>query len=82
MENFNFVIRFTIDLLENNDMDGAQKMVDGCTSKFNIVDLQLTPLTIKLFKEIDFTAAAQDIINALLYIRMVYNSQKQGVNFI
>ena len=75
MENFNFVIRFTIELLESHDMDGAQKMVDGCTSKFNIVDLELTPLTIKLFKQIDFTStAARDIINELLYIKMVRNS--------
>ena len=82
MENFKFVINFTIELLENNDMAGAQKMVEGCTSTFNIVDLGLTPLTIKLFKQIDFTSTAGDIINELLYIRMVHNSQKQGVNFI
>lgn len=64
MDNFLFVIAFVkLSLTEHNDMDCAIKMMEGCLSDFNIVDLELPASVQALISDLKFNTAEQVILD-------------------
>ena len=72
MDNFLFVIAFVnLSLVEHNDMDCAVKMMSGCLSDFNIVDLELPAAVQALIADLKYDTADQ-VISDINNIKDVY----------
>ena len=72
MDNFLFVIAFVkLSLTEHNDMDCAVKMMSGCLSPFNIIDLELPAAVQALIADLKYETVDQ-VIADVNTIKEVY----------
>lgn len=78
MDNFDYVIAFTLSLIDEGDMIGAERMMEGCNSPCNKEEFGHSVQVQQLINDLSFDGDTDELRTDIKYIKFVHGQQQLG----